>query len=702
MPVCVHVRSRYCKLWTRVFALAVSLAVPALASAQTIATVRLTAGVATFGQVAPPGVAPAGLKIGSLNTQVDVKNRWPDGSIRFAVLSAIVPSTANYAITAAAGATGTFERTWPSANVSFVITGGGPTGTFVATLPQATDADAWLSGPVVRENRVTVTPANGGTPHPFLRVIFDVRSYSNGQHKVDVAAQNVMHDAGNTLPYNVTVTVGGQQVFAKTGFKHFYLSRWRKDFPANGLVESEVTPDTGPFIAAKALPSYDPSIANTVDNPDASEQKPFFEIGQRGGLTQNGMPAAGGRAELGPYPDWVARYLVHKNSTVKQFMLRTDDLAGSWPIHVTDSQGRIIRTDRAPGNMSYWIDPRGGDGYMPKGNMQDPERHLYPEIAHCPSFAYVSYLLTGDRYYADELKYWANYGFIGTYPGNQYYPRKDTDRWPNSPGGPVTQLDSLILYGEIRALAWGLRNVIDAAAYTPDADPDQAYFRTVVAKNLERLDIEAARGGTQWLTPAPFDGIWVGKGQYSRAGDPTILYATPWQVGMTAWTIDHAIDQGLWGAHGTEYRRRAAAMLVRMFTSESEGLPKWAAGAPFLIYGEFKSPAEPYAVNWFTNMGQVLTKSVAATPQLHYPFTGWHGIEVYVTLNLAEGAGISGATTALDYLLGEKDADTVGMNDYLRTRAGWAFKRGSLGKGAVVPGGPRQTPIAPSGLKIIR
>ena len=34
---------------------------------------------------------------------------------------------------------------------------------------------------------------------------------------------------------------------------------------------------------------------------------------------------------------------------------------------------------------------------------------LIPDNAHQPSLAYVPYLLTGDRFYAEEMAFWANY-----------------------------------------------------------------------------------------------------------------------------------------------------------------------------------------------------------------------------------------------------------------------------------------------------
>ena len=51
----------------------------------------------------------------------------------------------------------------------------------------------------------------------------------------------------------------------------------------------------------------------------------------------------------------------------------------------------------------------------PPGPGQIP---LIPDNAHQPSLAYVPYLLTGDRYYAEEMAFWANYGMLRTDPGD--------------------------------------------------------------------------------------------------------------------------------------------------------------------------------------------------------------------------------------------------------------------------------------------
>ena len=46
-----------------------------------------TRGWATFGLALPQGAARDAVQVGALPTQTDVKVKWPDGSIRFAVVS---------------------------------------------------------------------------------------------------------------------------------------------------------------------------------------------------------------------------------------------------------------------------------------------------------------------------------------------------------------------------------------------------------------------------------------------------------------------------------------------------------------------------------------------------------------------------------------------------------------------------------------
>src|SRR6185503_1927333 len=156
-------------------ALVLFLCAAATLDAQTapVATVGLTPGWATFGQALRPGAATGGLQVGSFPTQTDVKNTWPDGSVRFAIVTVKATTAGAFSIVPAAPSTGRLLPSLPTADVVLTIDGVAHT----ATLPPVPAGDLWLSGPLVYEGRSIVAPASsaGGQGHPFLRVIFDTR-----------------------------------------------------------------------------------------------------------------------------------------------------------------------------------------------------------------------------------------------------------------------------------------------------------------------------------------------------------------------------------------------------------------------------------------------------------------------------------------------------------------------------------------------
>src|SRR3954451_24240321 len=423
-------RLRFAPIKRFLLALACCLCAPLAVEAQVarVATVDLTPGWATFGQALPQGAATGALQVGSLATQTDVKNTWPDGSIRFAIVTVKATTAGSLPIVPSAPSAGSFTPTLPAATVVLTIAGVA----YTAELPATPSGDRWLSGPLVYEGRAIVAPASSaaGGAHPFLRVIFDTRVYADGGSRVDVTIENVLDrvDAA-TITYDVAITVNGAPVFTQAAVQHFYLTRWRKTFPIEGTTFASIRPEVAAFTRANAVPSYLPSvITNVISTPNGAN----FGILQSGALDPI-MSDHSGRAELAPLPDWTARYLVHKDPNQRAFVLANGDLSGSWPIHMREAESgahtgigteRYESIDQRP---NLWLDERAQAaswdyikgtplpmreyGTDIPGPGQSP---LLPDNAHQPSLAYTPYLLTGDRYYAEEMAFWANYGMVRT------------------------------------------------------------------------------------------------------------------------------------------------------------------------------------------------------------------------------------------------------------------------------------------------
>ena len=646
-------------------------------SAQTtpIATVGLTTGWATFGQAVPRGMAPSALKVGTLATQTDIKSRWADGSIKFALVTANVPASGSFPITAAAAPAGTLTPTLPTASVALTIGGV----VYVATLPSTPSTDLWMSGPLAYEGRSVVTPA-AGTAHPFLRVNFDTRIYSDGKGRVDVSVENVLDKTGaTTVTYDVSIVVNGLTVYTKAAVQHYYLTRWRKTFAIGGTALSQITPDFTPFNTSRILPKYLSLVANQVSAPTGAS----YEILNSGALDPN-MPAHGGRAELAPYPDWTARYLVHKDQTQRSFVLANGDLSGSWPVHVREAEGslkpgvgteRLVSLDQRP---TIWYDPRAKADLLDyvKGSPMPMVEYgsivpgpgqsaLIPDDAHQPSIAYVPYLVTGDRYYAEEMAFWANYGMSRTYPADD-----------------VRGANGILAYNEVRGYGWALRNLVEAAAMYPDASPVKAYLSSKALANLQWLD---AFANAQNPVTNPFKVMWIGKRPDGNQ------FISMWEQNYLAYAIDRGLKLGF--TAGQAHRDAIARFQLRLFSSDPQ-YPK-AQGAPYIVAVGTPPAGTLYydsynSFTFFTSMSQVW----AGTAGNERPFAGYYGPEARLNLMMGVEAGWTGAQAAYDYLWPSIGVTPVwGALPDLAQRAGWALD--------FYPSAAR-TISAPTHLRVIR
>ncbi len=701
-------------LVTSVLVIVWALTRVAALSAQTpIATVALTPGWVTFGQVVPKGFASDGLRVGSLTTQTDVKTRWDDGSIRFAVVTVKADAAGDYAVSAGPASGAAFVPALPPATVALTMNGV----LYVATLPPDASADRWLSGPNVYEGRSIVAPVSDAGAHPFLRVIFDTRAYSDGKARVDITVENVLDQVGaTTVTYDVAINVGGTNVWSKARLEHYYLTRWRKIFEVGPSPFGSIRPDLTPFHQARALPPYLPLIANVVDRlTDATGAlRPAFDILGPGALN-NPMWDHAGRPELAPYPDWTARYLVHKDPAQLAFVLANGDLSGSWPFHIREPQGalcpspadrlvtepcgvgpdRFISLDQRP---TVWLDDRAinepivkpedrvkgspmqmheyGTGIPAPG--QSP---LGPDLAHQPSLAYVPYLLTGDRYYAEEMGFIANYNLIHTYDG-------DGVRTDTCATCPHIGRIGVIANNEVRGIGWALRNLADAAAYAPTPEA-RTYFAAKVRNNLSYLD-DYANGQDPVANPLRI--------LFTRYR-PEIGYVSLWEQTYLAFAIDRANAQGFGGGLAT--RDAIAGLQLRLFTGAPDYPRVSDQGCinpndplkPVKIPCDWSAPyllavgTVPVQTSWtgftfFTTLKQIADSTIG-NPDLQRPYAGFYGPEARLNLMIALNNKWAGAQDSYDYLYPfiavDKSACSVAFGgdgsadrSDLACRAGWA------------------------------
>lgn len=601
-----------------------------------LATPQFSPGWATFGLVLPAGASKGSVRVGAYPTQTDVKTAWADGSIRFAIVTAKIVASGYYPIASvnAAPPQG-WMPVWPT--VSATITIG--SSLFTASLPPFDGTDTWLAGDLVREARVYVTPTSGGIPHPLLQVLFDVRSYSDGTHRVECVLQNVRDiPAGNSVTCDIALNVNGVQAYTKTGLVVPYMTRpFRKIVKTTGLIESDVVHDFAPFYTAKAIPQYLVTVSSPTPVVTAK-----FDPGGFGDMSPD-MSSPGGRPEIGPYPNWIAQYLVHRTQSQRAYMLASADVSGSWRGHITEPNGKtLVSVDAYP---TYWLDGRAGTRTTGWPQGPDAIRQLHNggpfpggwsegiETAHSPSLNYVPYLVTGDRFHLDQMKFWSNAHILMC------------NRGTNGATG-------LLSDNQPRGIAWSIRSLGDLAAYIPDADPMASYFRGKLANNLAWLD---TLGTTQ--DGGPFHFLFADRPGFTPADRVTSL----WMNNYIAWALERCEQHGFGPV--AVLRDRIVRNQLLFFTSDPDWLKSQATYYP--TTGRVDAAGK---LTYFTTMKQIFDASLAADNRnIGYP--GQYGVDARLMLLIGVRSGMLGAQQALDYLMAVN-----GMVVDVNVRSGWAVQ----------------------------
>lgn len=461
-----------------------SLVVQNLGAAQTNVPV-------TIGQVFAPGDLPAGMALaarfeeGPLPIQMDVKATHPDGSIRHAVLSAVVPHLHPLELRELQLVNsgkkeirddGPPVQEIPQVSVFVVVDG-----TRYRAVPDAPLLQ-WLVGPIVDETHFAYTfHSTAGGVHPHLHARFGIRTYAGGRTRVEVVTENdwAYEPSPQNFTYDVLVTVGGKDVYEQKGLQHRHHSRWRKLFWLGEEPRVHVKHDVPYLLDTRALPNYDRNqvvseklLARFVSEWTGPKIEPMGL-----GLATPGMPAPGAHRDIGLLPNWGAAHLLSMDPRAAMVDLGTADLAGSWSMHYRDKNtGLPVSLIDYPymtiyGRSTDTKNPKTGKyeafPALPKG--AGGTAH---DSAHQPSLAYLPYLLTGDHYYLEELHFWGMWNVFQTNPGY----RKN--------------VKGLLLREQVRGQAWGMRTLGQAAYITPDAHPLKGHFAAILDSNLAAYHAE--------------------------------------------------------------------------------------------------------------------------------------------------------------------------------------------------------------------
>ena len=462
----------------------------------------------------------------------------------------------------------------------------------------------WLDGPLVMEMQLAGPPlSDDGDTDPDLLVLFGLRFFKESRIvRVEVVVELPWIDGLGNIPYDVNISVDGKEVFANkdVGYwkhrmpywikdnnrhlGHFAHARWRKVFWVDEEPpKTHIHYDLAYLVSTGLIPPYDTNLK--ISNERLERSLKNWNDSPRD-ILENGIimayfPTTGGREDLGPYPTWTTRYLLSGDARAWEMVLGTGDLAGSFPVHQRDRKtGRIFSIDNHPG---YSLNPRGTLEKIPPRPAADlpyirPATSPYKvDCAHQPSLAFIPYLLTGDHYYLEEMHFWANWCMLVQ---NAAYRGKEK---------------GLIAPDQTRGEAWALRQIVDAAKICPDSLPEKQYFDSKVRTNLEYYNSfvtspDATPLGT--YTAGASDAYVRGRSPDERRKWLTLA---PWQQNFLVWSMDHAVRAGY--PQATTPRDYFTKLQAGVLTHPDEFDPRYGASY-FLVVGERTAGKVRYYGTW--------------------------------------------------------------------------------------------------------
>lgn len=199
-----------------------------------LTTLNVTSGAAsgtrpwTFGQGFVEGEVPSGAYIttDAAQSQADVRNRWPDGSVKYASISALGAFTQNVkkAFTISVTPTapsGSNVAELTTLDVVLTITGDGA-GTYSLQSCLGVDRSTWSKAGAGRIRQIPGRVMSEfhyyrPTSDPHLAIFWWVRVYSNGSVEVETAVDNAWLDVASvgSKVYAVVLAINGSTVYAK-------------------------------------------------------------------------------------------------------------------------------------------------------------------------------------------------------------------------------------------------------------------------------------------------------------------------------------------------------------------------------------------------------------------------------------------------------------------------------------------------------
>jgi hypothetical protein len=667
----------------------------------TTATSPFTVGFAFAQGDIPAGSGVVADKVASL--QVAPMNAWPDGSLKFAILSGAAALTANtpLTVTLSLGTSATGSALATMNLKATGVTASIACGSFGTVSWATTDWDTpfatHVSGPQM-SSWIYRKPV-GSDAH--LVGWLEVRLYAGGAVEVLPWIENgYIHVASpQTKTATFAFTLGVTQRFSQA---LSVGSRTRTPL-INGAATAYwlgsdpallIRHDTDYLQSTEIVPPYqatvDPTSSMITANP-ALTYAPF----QQGGFQYSSDQMAGGgfANPIGLLPQHDVLYLVCDDQSLYNTVVRNGFSAGRYGIHYRDeATNRPLRFSLHP-NLSV-NSSSTGDVPAVDGSAIAPTW----DGAHHPSVGFMAYLLTGRFYFMEEVQFAATANYLGS-----------TDQGRNFAAGTFEPVGGGF---QVRQVAWTLRTLMTACAATPDGDAAglQAEFSASLASlaNLYHSKYIDNTSGTS-INPLGFiqDNLdycssAAGNSNTSQIAATSGYIAATWMhdfcVAAFGWTVSAGLP--ISSAAQTKLLDFFVNYISKCVVGRLGSYTDWLAGTAYLFteagsYGTAISASHaidstqstntaPYFTNWYT------AYQVTKTYSSFYPpgSTGRQFLESSNTLHQivapsAASGYFSNLVPAISYAVRHGAAGAADAYSRLTGAVGWSTPDPATGESMV-------------------
>lgn len=484
-----------------------------------------------------------------LLTQCDVKNRWPDGSLKFAIISFVLPSVST------GGTAVAFQNQSTGNNTGYLqqgdmldksydfdavmnLTGTVSPSISARSMLQGGQFRYWLQGPIVtavivedrigRTYDVNTDGVNGNPLHPMFEAWF----YPQGK-KVEVGftlenawSSSTSFNSARNQTFAVSLTTGYAAPatrLTQPTFTEWAFTRWRRAF----WIDSDPQPvqfNWNPqyLVTTGAYPVYDMNYLpnSSVVNAEYATYNNFatnyparltiagFDDPNHGGVVNYDEAInAGGDSNngswIGLFPTWDIDYLLTGDPRLQKQMTDNADLAARFPIWFREA-------DHNAGSGGYFDYPHSGTvdpyGHLVSINARQQVTldwtNWHPGCAgEAPDNINAGAPLYFGGWPGPATSHLPDFGFVPySLTGKYYYLEQEEMEAGYAVGFRVGCYNLVSDYWRqgylgmlellVRDQAWAMRALANAAFLAPDGDPEGPYFKDKVLNNIARMEGE--------------------------------------------------------------------------------------------------------------------------------------------------------------------------------------------------------------------